>query len=138
MGWAFLSLFCLQGIYQMTNRSNLRAQYDIEGSCGDDCCSSFCCCCCALVQEYKETAVHVAPPPGAAQPSLQPQMMYSPSPEHQVAYFPQQLASPRPAPAATPAPSQGMTAAEAQMFTGFAQDATTIAVMDIKADAGSS
>lgn len=144
MGWALLSVCCLQGIYQMTNRSNMRDQYQIEGTCGDDCCSSFCCCCCALVQEIKETHTRAPPAPESAQPAPQPQMMYSPvgSPQpqvvyapppgqqQQVAYFPQQVAR------REPDQNQGMNATEARILTGLAQDATTIATTDIKADGG--
>ena len=54
MSWFALSCFGLAGCLQWFNRSDLRAQYNLQGSGCGDCLRSVCCPCCALIQEEKE------------------------------------------------------------------------------------
>ncbi|RHZ83117.1 hypothetical protein Glove_99g355 [Diversispora epigaea] len=54
-----LIYYCLMGcslcwIPATSNRGEIRAKYNIEGSGLEDCMAHFCCTCCALVQEARE------------------------------------------------------------------------------------
>lgn len=57
MAYAVLSLLCFAWPLQISNRAQIRDQFDIQGSCLSDCVAVTCCSPCALAQESRELSL---------------------------------------------------------------------------------
>ncbi len=54
ISWYAAALCGLQWAFQMSNRQDIRARFNIDGSASGDCLRSYLCGCCELMQEEKE------------------------------------------------------------------------------------